>query len=181
MAPIIPTKISPFRTKAAFTAWMKKHRVSASEIWMRIYKKDSGVATITNAEALDVALCFGSIDAIRTAAVDPSWQCPHADSVDVEAEMLAKLRAHPWKRPELAETTRSQGELIVRYEADDTIAVTTRVALGDVSASGFVFLRRSTLDTAAQSDHLRLARARAWQTLAAMFVVDQASSLAAVR
>ena len=31
----------------------------------RIFKKDSGVATVTAAQALDVALCWGWIDAIR--------------------------------------------------------------------------------------------------------------------
>ena len=31
-------------------------------IWLRIFKKDSGKATVTYAEALDQALCFGWID-----------------------------------------------------------------------------------------------------------------------
>ncbi|HEX7137772.1 MAG TPA: hypothetical protein VF219_07995, partial [Vicinamibacterales bacterium] len=31
-------------------------------MWLRIYKKSSGVATITHALALDVALCWGWID-----------------------------------------------------------------------------------------------------------------------
>ncbi|WP_433935489.1 hypothetical protein AB3662_12240 [Sorangium cellulosum] len=32
---------------------------------MSIYKKDSGVPTVTHAQALDVALCWGWIDGIR--------------------------------------------------------------------------------------------------------------------
>jgi len=32
-------------------------------IWLQFYKKNSGVASVTYAEALDVALCYGWIDA----------------------------------------------------------------------------------------------------------------------
>lgn len=65
MAPITPTNITPFRTQAAFAAWMKKHHDSATELWMHVYKKDSGVPSITYPEALDVALCWGWIDTTR--------------------------------------------------------------------------------------------------------------------
>jgi uncharacterized protein YdeI (YjbR/CyaY-like superfamily) len=67
MAPIVPDpkKIRSFRTGAAFEAWLRRNHASASEIWLRIYKKSSGVPTVTPAEALDIALCWGWIDGIR--------------------------------------------------------------------------------------------------------------------
>jgi uncharacterized protein YdeI (YjbR/CyaY-like superfamily) len=67
MAPIIPDpkKIKSFRTEAAFEAWMKANHARETEIWLRIYKKGSGRPTVTNAQALDVALCWGWIDGIR--------------------------------------------------------------------------------------------------------------------
>lgn len=34
-------------------------------MWLRIYKKDSGKPTVTHAQALDVALCWGWIDGLR--------------------------------------------------------------------------------------------------------------------
>src|SRR4030095_4171832 len=69
MAPIIPetSKIRSFRTEAAFAAWMKTNHARETEIWLKIYKKGSGLATVTNAQALDVALCWGWIDGIRKA------------------------------------------------------------------------------------------------------------------
>ncbi len=82
--------------------------------------------------------------------------------------LLVACSSPSWKPPDLAETTRIQEKLIVRYEPDNTISVTAQVALGDVSASGHVFLRRSDLAKAAKSEHVRLARARAWHTLAVM-------------
>ena len=75
MAPIVPDpkKIKSFRTEAAFEAWMKANHARETEIWLRIYKKSSGVATVTNAEALDVALCWGWIDGIRKAFDERSF------------------------------------------------------------------------------------------------------------
>jgi uncharacterized protein YdeI (YjbR/CyaY-like superfamily) len=54
-----------FESQRAFARWMKAHHDSHSEIFVRIYKKGSGVATVTAAEALDVALSWGWIDAVR--------------------------------------------------------------------------------------------------------------------
>jgi uncharacterized protein YdeI (YjbR/CyaY-like superfamily) len=67
MAPVVPdsTRIKSFRTEAAFERWLSMHHDRETEVWLRIFKKDSGVATVTAAQALDVALCWGWIDAIR--------------------------------------------------------------------------------------------------------------------
>src|SRR5262245_22209034 len=75
MAPIIPDKkkIKSFRTETAFERWLAKHHDRESEVWLRIYKKDAGVASVTPAQALDVALCWGWIDAIRKRFDDRSF------------------------------------------------------------------------------------------------------------
>src|SRR5215204_1160923 len=69
MAPVIPdpSRIRTFRTETAFDMWLRTRHHRETEIWVRIYKKDSGKATITPAQALDVALCWGWIDGIRKA------------------------------------------------------------------------------------------------------------------
>src|SRR3546814_9418187 len=43
---------------AAWEKWLAAHR-DARGIWLKIAKKDSGIASVTYAEALDVALCHG--------------------------------------------------------------------------------------------------------------------------
>lgn len=75
MAPIIPNpdKIRSFRTQAAFATWMKTHHARETEIWLRVYKKGSGQQTVTTAQALDVALCWGWIDGIRKALDEESF------------------------------------------------------------------------------------------------------------
>ena len=67
MAPVVPDKkkIKSFRTEAAFARWLATHHDREAELWLRIFKKDSGVRTVTAAQALDVALCWGWIDGIR--------------------------------------------------------------------------------------------------------------------
>jgi uncharacterized protein YdeI (YjbR/CyaY-like superfamily) len=67
MAPVVPdpSKVRAFASASAFETWMRRHHVREREIWVRIYKKRSGKLTVTNAEALDVALCWGWIDGIR--------------------------------------------------------------------------------------------------------------------
>jgi uncharacterized protein YdeI (YjbR/CyaY-like superfamily) len=75
MAPIIPdpTKIKTFRAEAAFAAWMKANHARETEIWLRIHKKSSGLPTVTPAQALDVALCWGWIDGIRKSFDEQSF------------------------------------------------------------------------------------------------------------
>jgi uncharacterized protein YdeI (YjbR/CyaY-like superfamily) len=62
-----------FRNAAQFRRWLGREHARASALLLRIYKKTSGVATITYAEALDEALCFGWIDGIKLAHDELSW------------------------------------------------------------------------------------------------------------
>ena len=56
------TNGTAFRSEREFRAWLAKEHRRADAVVLRIYKKGSGVASITYAEALDQALCFGWID-----------------------------------------------------------------------------------------------------------------------
>jgi len=75
MAPIIPNpkKIKGFRTADAFEAWLAKNHASETELWLKIHKKDSGKPTVTYAEALDVALCWGWIDGLKKSLDESSF------------------------------------------------------------------------------------------------------------
>lgn len=55
-------EIIGFANQAAFRAWLMKNGSSTPGIWLKIYKKSSNMPSITYAEALDEALCFGWID-----------------------------------------------------------------------------------------------------------------------
>jgi uncharacterized protein YdeI (YjbR/CyaY-like superfamily) len=75
MAAVVPdaNKIHAFKTAAAFEAWLRRHHGRESEVWVRIYKKGSGTASLTIGEALDVVLCWGWIDGIRKGLDETSY------------------------------------------------------------------------------------------------------------
>lgn len=54
--------IRPFENAKAWQAWLALHYEDQSGVWIKIAKKDSGIASVTYAEALDEALCYGWID-----------------------------------------------------------------------------------------------------------------------
>jgi uncharacterized protein YdeI (YjbR/CyaY-like superfamily) len=75
MPPIVPDpkRIRSFRSEAAFERWLSAHHDREPELWLRIFKKDSGIQTVTHAQALDVALCWGWIDGLRKAFDETSF------------------------------------------------------------------------------------------------------------
>ena len=56
------SQILSFTTAKELTSWLTKHHAVSTGIWIRIFKKNSDVKSITYAEALDEALCYGWID-----------------------------------------------------------------------------------------------------------------------
>jgi uncharacterized protein YdeI (YjbR/CyaY-like superfamily) len=61
-----------FPTAAAWHAWLADNHASASGVWLRIAKKTAPGGTLSYAEALDEALCFGWIDA-QTRGLDEHY------------------------------------------------------------------------------------------------------------
>lgn len=75
MAPVTvdPRKVREFETADAFYAWLGKNHDRADEVWIKIHKVGSGLASITPKEAIDVVLCWGWIDAIRKGFDEKSY------------------------------------------------------------------------------------------------------------
>lgn len=60
MADELPTVL--FAAPGELEAWLEREGASSGGLWLKIAKKDSGVVSVSYAEALEVALCFGWID-----------------------------------------------------------------------------------------------------------------------
>lgn len=60
-----PAKVHEFSDAESFHAWLRDHYNSESEVWIKIHKVGSGLASITAKQAIDVVLCWGWIDAVR--------------------------------------------------------------------------------------------------------------------
>lgn len=54
-----------FPDAAAFEAWLDEHVDDVAGVWLKIAKKSSGIASLTDDEAVDVGLCFGWISGQR--------------------------------------------------------------------------------------------------------------------
>ena len=66
--------IQSFSSPKEWNDWLSGNFDSNHDgIWLRIYKKNSGVKTITYEEALDEALCFGWIDSLKKSYDESSW------------------------------------------------------------------------------------------------------------
>jgi uncharacterized protein YdeI (YjbR/CyaY-like superfamily) len=61
-----------FAETAEWSAWLKSRHHSSTGVWMKIAKKASGHASITYAEALEVALAWGWIDGQKGKS-DGAW------------------------------------------------------------------------------------------------------------
>lgn len=63
--PVDPTRVHEFPDVESFYRWLARHHDTESEVWIKIHKVGSGLRSITPKEAIDAALCWGWIDAVR--------------------------------------------------------------------------------------------------------------------
>lgn len=62
-----------FKTPKEWEKWLQKNHSRSNGVWLKVFKKDSGTATITYAEALDLALCYGWIDGQKKLHDEKAW------------------------------------------------------------------------------------------------------------
>lgn len=62
--------IALFASPAEFEAWLEESHADSDGLWLKIAKKGSGVESVSYAEALELALCFGWIDSQKRAFDD---------------------------------------------------------------------------------------------------------------
>ncbi len=65
--------ILSFKSQKDWASWLAKNHTASNGIWLRFFKKDSGVPSVTYAEALDEALCYGWIDGRLDPYDEKSW------------------------------------------------------------------------------------------------------------
>jgi uncharacterized protein YdeI (YjbR/CyaY-like superfamily) len=62
-----------FAAQEAWEAWLEEHHATSDGLWLKIAKKGSGIYTVSYAEALDTALCYGWIDGQKGSFDDEFW------------------------------------------------------------------------------------------------------------
>jgi uncharacterized protein YdeI (YjbR/CyaY-like superfamily) len=62
-----------FKTQATWAAWLKKNHRKSAGLWLRLAKKNSSSRSLTYAEALEIALCYGWIDGQKRGESEQAW------------------------------------------------------------------------------------------------------------
>jgi uncharacterized protein YdeI (YjbR/CyaY-like superfamily) len=64
--------IISFVSRDAWESWLAEQHTTSNGVWLKFAKKGSGMDTVSYAEAVDVALCYGWIDG-QAAAFDADY------------------------------------------------------------------------------------------------------------
>ena len=62
-----------FESKREWALWLKKEHGQSQGLWLRLAKKKSKLNSVTYAEALEVALCYGWIDGQKRPESEEAW------------------------------------------------------------------------------------------------------------
>ena len=75
MAPatVDPKNVHEFADEQSFYGWLARHHDKEDEVWIKIHKVSSGLASVTPKQAIDVALCWGWIDGLRKGLDNKSY------------------------------------------------------------------------------------------------------------
>jgi uncharacterized protein YdeI (YjbR/CyaY-like superfamily) len=65
--------IIPFPSREAWETCLEEHHATSDGLWLKLAKKGSWLETVSLAEALDVALCYGWIDSRADSFDDQHW------------------------------------------------------------------------------------------------------------
>ena len=124
--------IITFTTPHEWEAWLDARHADPQGVWLKIAKKDAGVPSVTYAEALDVALCYGWIDGQKRSFDETYFlqkftpRRPKSGWSRVNCEKVTALIAEGRMRPAgLREVERAQadGRWDAAYEPQSTISV----------------------------------------------------------
>lgn len=65
--------ILPFASAELWASWLAEHHADTPDgLWLKLAKRDSAIPTVTYAQALDEALCYGWIDGQKS-GLDETW------------------------------------------------------------------------------------------------------------
>ncbi len=68
-----PSRIMTFATPKDLGQWLKKNHVTETELWVKIYKKNTGIQSVTWDDIVIEALCWGWIDGVKKSIDDQAY------------------------------------------------------------------------------------------------------------
>ncbi len=88
--------ILEFESCEVLRAWLEEHHDTSQGMWLRIYKKNSGIRSVTFEQVLDEGLCFGWSESMRRSYDTTSYLqrfTPRKSAGTRSARNLARAKA----------------------------------------------------------------------------------------
>lgn len=124
--------VIPFTSQFLWEQWLDKNHAISKGIWLQMFKKGSGIASVNYAEALDVALCYGWIDGQLKSIDGLSYmqrftpRRPRSIWSKRNIEHIARLTSEGRMKPaglKEAEAARADGRWEVAYDGQGTMSL----------------------------------------------------------
>lgn len=68
-----PSRIKSFRTPKDLCQWLEVNHTTETELWVKIFKKNSGIPSVTWNDVVIEILCWGWIDGIKKSIDDQAY------------------------------------------------------------------------------------------------------------
>ncbi|MDO9256923.1 MAG: YdeI/OmpD-associated family protein [Bacteroidales bacterium] len=124
--------VIPFVSQQVWEQWLEQNHAISKGIWLQMFKKSSGIASVNYAEALDVALCYGWIDGQLKSIDELSYmqrftpRRPRSIWSKRNIEHIARLTNEGRMKPagiKEAEAAKSDGRWEVAYDGQGTMSL----------------------------------------------------------
>jgi uncharacterized protein YdeI (YjbR/CyaY-like superfamily) len=121
-----------FEDRDAWSEWLERNHGDSPGIWLRLAKKRAALRSVSYAEAVDVALCFGWIDSQKKGYDAASWlqrfsrRGPKSIWSKINREKVGALIDSGRMRPEglaAVEAAREDGRWDAAYDSQRTATV----------------------------------------------------------
>jgi uncharacterized protein YdeI (YjbR/CyaY-like superfamily) len=122
----------PFATPADWDTWLDANTETAAGVWIKVAKKDSGIASVNWAQAVEVALAHGWIDG-QARSIDETWyrqrftpRRPRSRWSKINRATAERLIAAGTMRPaglRAVEAARADGRWEAAYDSPSTATV----------------------------------------------------------
>ena len=124
--------ILAFATQQDWEAWLNEHHTDTQGMWLKIAKKDTGIPSVSYAEALEDALCYGWIDGQKASVDEQYWlqkftpRGPKSMWSKVNCDKVTALMASGRMQPagiRQVELARADGRWESAYESQSKITI----------------------------------------------------------
>lgn len=93
MPEIDPEGIVTFATPKDLGQWLKVNHAAESELWVKIFKKNTGIPSVTWDDVVIEALCWGWIDGVRK-SIDAQAYCQRITPRKARSNWSKRNREH---------------------------------------------------------------------------------------